>query len=91
MLKPAHYDVDVTISNRPQARDPEGETIHRELIAQAGYAEVKEVRVAKLLKIRIAAASPKEARHTVWKICNELRIFNPAAHVCTVSVGPVAK
>jgi phosphoribosylformylglycinamidine (FGAM) synthase PurS component len=52
---------------------------------------VKEVRIAKLLRIRVAARSAKEAEHAVWKMCNELRIFNPAAHVCTVSTGSGAE
>lgn len=74
------------VSNKPGARDPEGETIHRDLL-KSDFAQVKSIRVGKLLKVRVEAGSPGEAENLVRRLCDELRIYNPAAHTCQVSLG----
>lgn len=78
--------VNVVVSNKPSARDPEGETIQRDLIG-SDYRQVKSVRVGKLLRLRVEAKAPEEAERFVRRLCDELRIYNPAAHACEVSVG----
>ena len=80
------FFVNVVVSNKPGARDPEGETIHRDLIGSK-YGQVKAVRVGKLLKLSGEARGPAEAEALVRRLCDELRIYNPAAHSCEVSVG----
>jgi len=80
------YLVQVAIGNKPQARDPEGETIMKDLLHKSGYDSVKEVRTAKLLLIRIEAENEKEAVEKAFKMCNDLRIFNPVAHSCEIEV-----
>jgi phosphoribosylformylglycinamidine synthase PurS subunit len=82
----ATYQVDVTIESKPAARDPEGETIASDLMRKNGFAMVKGVRTAKLLKLTIDAKGEDEARKLAERMCNELRLVNPVAHVYTISV-----
>jgi phosphoribosylformylglycinamidine synthase len=77
--------VQVIIENKPYINDPEGETIHRDLVVKGGYSRVKAVRSAKMLKMTVTAGSEKEAVKTVQKLCEELRIFNPVVSNCTIS------
>lgn len=80
------YSVEIVISNKPQARDPEGETIMRDLIHKGGVAAVKEVRTGKLLAVKVEAASEEEAHIKVVSMCNDLRIYNPVAHSLNVRI-----
>lgn len=80
----SNYTVEVIVENKPLARDPEGETIHRNLILKGGYQQVTKVRAGKLLRMNVEAGSPEDARQLVRKLCDDLRIYNPAAHVCQV-------
>jgi len=80
------FSVEIVISNKPQARDPEGETIMRDLIHRGGVASVKEVRTGKLLAVKVDASSEEEARDRVVAMCNDLRIYNPVAHTLNVRV-----
>ena len=83
----AKYIVQVIIENKPYINDPEGETIHRDLVVKGGYSSVQSVRSAKMLKMAVSAKSEKEAEGTVKKLCEELRIFNPVVSNCTVQVS----
>jgi len=78
--------VEVIVQNKPLARDPEGETIHRNLILKGGYDQVTGVRAGKLLRMTVHAQSSKEAENLVRRLCDDLRIYNPAAHSCEVRV-----
>ena len=89
MARSTKFLVQVIIENKPYINDPEGETIHRDLVVKGGYSEVKSVRSAKMLKMSVNAASEKEAEKTVQKLCEELRIFNPVVSNCTVKVSRV--
>ena len=80
------FSVEIVISNKPQARDPEGETIMRDLIHRSGLKSVKEVRTGKLLAVKVEAANKEEARAYVISMCNDLRIYNPVAHSLSVRV-----
>ena len=80
------YPVEIIISNKPQARDPEGETIVRDLIHKEGFQDVKSVRTGKLLTITVEAESAKNAHELAFKMCNELRLYNPVAHSITIRV-----
>jgi len=82
----AIYNIDVTIESKPAALDPEGSTIANDLMRKNGYAMVKGVRTAKLLKISIDARSEEEAKKIAERMCNELRLVNPVAHVYSISV-----
>jgi phosphoribosylformylglycinamidine synthase PurS subunit len=76
----------VVIENKPYINDPEGETIHRDLIVKGGYSNVQSVRSAKMLKMVVSSRSEKEAEAMVKRLCEELRIFNPVVSNCTIKV-----
>jgi len=74
------YVVEVVITNKRSVRDPEGETIHKELIGRRGYANVKDVRSGKYLEFLVYSQTPEEALNYVKDICHKLRIYNPVVH-----------
>jgi len=80
------YTVDVIIQNKPAAKDPEGETILRELIHRHGFGMVESARVGKFIRLKISAESEKEAEQIAFRMCNELRIYNPVVHTCAIEV-----
>ena len=81
------FEVSVVISNKPGMREPEGETILHDLVAKSGFDQIESIRAGKYLRVRVVAQDAKAAKRIVEKMCNELRIFNPAAHSCEVTVG----
>ena len=83
------YLVVVTIENKAQIGDPEGETIKKDLILRSGYSNVESVRSAKCYNIIINTETEKKAKREVTKLCDELRIYNPIVSNC--SIGPVTK
>ncbi|HZA70654.1 MAG TPA: phosphoribosylformylglycinamidine synthase subunit PurS [Nitrososphaeraceae archaeon] len=85
----AKYLVVVTIENKEQVGDPEGETIKKDLILRSGYSKVESVRSAKCYNIVINTNSEEEAKKDVTKLCKELRIYNPVVSNCTI--GPINK
>jgi len=83
------YLVVVTIENKDQVGDPEGETIKKDLIFRSGYSNVESVRSAKCYNIIISTKSEADAKKEVTKLCEELRIYNPIVSNCTI--GPISK
>ena len=83
------YLVVVTIENKDQVGDPEGETIKKDLIFRSGYSNVESVRSAKCYNIIINTKSEEDAKKEVTKLCEELRIYNPVVSNCTI--GPISK
>jgi phosphoribosylformylglycinamidine synthase len=83
------YLVVVTIENKDQVGDPEGETIKKDLIIRSGYSNVESVRSAKCYNIIINTKSEEDAKKEVTKLCEELRIYNPIVSNCTI--GPISK
>jgi len=79
----------VVISNKAGVREPEGETILHDLVAKSGFEQVESIRAGKYLRVTVVAADPQSAKKIVERMCNDLRIFNPAAHSCEVSLGRV--
>jgi phosphoribosylformylglycinamidine synthase subunit PurS len=78
------FIVQVIIENKPYINDPEGETIHRDLVVKGGYSNIQSVRSAKMLKMVVNSRTESDAEMTVEKLCQELRIFNPVVSNCTV-------
>jgi phosphoribosylformylglycinamidine synthase PurS subunit len=78
------FIVQVIIENKPYINDPEGETIHRDLVVKSGYSNIQSVRSAKMLKMVVNSKTECDAEATVKKLCLELRIFNPVVSNCTV-------
>ena len=83
------YLVVVTIENKDQVGDPEGETIKKDLIIRSGYSNVESVRSAKCYNIIIITKSEEDSKKEVTKLCEELRIYNPIVSNCTI--GPISK
>jgi len=77
------------ISNKEGARDPEGETILRDLVHKSGFEEVMSIRAGKFLSVEVEAGDKDSAARLVRKMCDELRIYNPAAHRLIVEAGRV--
>ena len=71
------YIVEVVLENKPQALDPVGSTIQKDLLAKKGYNMISKVRSGQYLRIYINAKNEQEAKNVVVKMCNDLRIFNP--------------
>lgn len=80
------FPVKVVISNREGANDPEGETIYRDLVANSSFKQVKSIRTGKFLRVSVEAKDAPDAKRIVQKMCDELRIYNPAAHSVLVEV-----
>ena len=78
------FIVQVIIENKPYINDPEGETIHRDLVVKSGYSNIQSVRSAKMLKMVVDSKTERDAEAIVKKLCLELRIFNPVVSNCTV-------
>ena len=76
----------VTIENKHYLRDPEGETILRDLITKGGYNNIVKVRSAKTLRITVTEKSRMQAQKVVQKLCEDLRIYNPVVSNCKVKV-----
>lgn len=72
------------MENKPSAKDPEGETIMRDLMHRNGFKNVKKVRTGKYLRIEVEAENREQAKDIVFKMCNDLRIFNPVIHICNI-------
>lgn len=85
----AKYLVVVTIENKEEVGDPEGETIKKDLILRSGYSKVESVKSAKCYNIVINTNSEEEAKTDITKLCEELRIYNPVVSNCTI--GPINK
>lgn len=74
----------VVVSNREGASDPEGETIYRDLVSKSSFTGVKSIRSGKFLRFEVMAHDAVSAKEVVRRMCDELRIYNPAAHSITV-------
>jgi phosphoribosylformylglycinamidine synthase len=78
------YRVGVVVTYRRELRDPEGETIRRDLLQRAGYDRVREVRAGKYLDLLVEAETLEEAVRYVREACTKLRIYNPVVHTLEV-------
>ena len=80
------FNAEVIIEGKKNARDPEGETIMRDLMIKHGYDMVSSVRSGKILKVILEAKNEKDAEDICWNMVNELRIYNPVAHICSIKI-----
>ena len=83
-MAPQEFEVEITLMNKPAARDPVAETIQKDLLAKKGYEIVSNVRTGQFLRISLKAADENEAKEIVEKMCNDLRIFNPVTQNLTI-------
>jgi phosphoribosylformylglycinamidine synthase len=82
-----NYSVNVVIENKPLIRDPEGETILRDLMIKNNTTFVKKVRTAKLFRLDIEAKNEEQAKKITEKMCIDLRLFNPVVSQCKIIVS----
>lgn len=80
------FDVEIIIENKKMARDPEGETITKDLINRRGFQSITNVRTGKYLKLSVEAEKKEEAEHIVREMSNALRIYNPVVHTCSIRI-----
>ncbi len=76
-MNQSEFEIEISLENKPAARDPVAETIKRDLLAKKGYDQVSKVRSGQYLRIVLLAKSEENAKEIVTKMCNDLRIFNP--------------
>ncbi|MGC8543676.1 MAG: phosphoribosylformylglycinamidine synthase subunit PurS [Vulcanisaeta sp.] len=62
------------------SRDPEGETILKDLILTSGFVNVDKVISGKYLGFVVKANDDKEAVRYVGEVCERARVFNPTVH-----------
>jgi phosphoribosylformylglycinamidine synthase PurS subunit len=80
------YLVEIVIESKPVLKDPEGGIIANDLMRSHGFEMVEGVRVAKILRVRLKAASEQKASQIADKMVKELRLANPVAQVYTIIV-----
>jgi phosphoribosylformylglycinamidine synthase subunit PurS len=78
------YSARVDVLLKPGIADPQGQTIERALPA-LGYEGVAEVRVGKLIELKVTAASAEEARDRVLEMCEKF-LANPVIESFEVSI-----
>ncbi len=71
------FIIEISLENKPAARDPVAETIKRDLLAKKGYDNVSKVRSGQYLRLILKANNEEDAKEIVTNMCNDLRIFNP--------------
>ena len=86
MIVMTMFLVDITIENKPTIRDPEGEVIEKDLMVRNGYQQIRGVRTAKLLKLKLEAENETAAKEITAKMCDDLRIYNPLVSTYSISV-----
>ncbi len=75
------FEVEVVIRNKKVARDPEAETIYKELISRSKFKDaVLSLRSGKWFLFSIEARDERSALEIAKELCKELRIFNPVIH-----------
>ena len=53
--------------------------------------KIKDVRVAKMLTVKVQEKSPDDAKKRIRKMCDEMRIYNPMVSQISISVSKIRK
>lgn len=69
------FRIDVRITPRAGLLDPQGKAVHHAL-QSLDFPEVEDVRVGRLVRLRLRAGSPDEARERADEMCRKL-LANP--------------
>lgn len=77
------FRVLLLVEPKPSARDPEGETLAREL-RRRGYRFVEAVRAGKAFEVTVEAGDGDEAVRLVEEMAREARLYNPLVHTARV-------
>ena len=79
-----HFEVKVEVSPREGIANPEGSTIERALPA-LGFVTASNVRVGKVIRLRVEADSSHDAKSLVEDMCNRF-LSNPVIEDSQVEV-----
>lgn len=82
------YDIEVSITPREGLLDPEGHAVQNAL-RSLEFDGVSDVRVGRLIRLRIAAASPEEAREQADAMCRKL-LANPVTEDYAIELENVS-
>lgn len=77
--------VEVHVTPRAGILDPQGKAVQHAL-QSLEFANVEDVRVGRLIRVRMKAASPDEARAKVDEMCRRL-LANPVTEDYSITVG----
>ncbi len=77
------YPVLLLVSNKEAARDPEGETLTRELRSR-GFLSIARVRAGKFYVLYVEAEGPAGAVEEARRVASEARLYNPVVHEAKV-------
>jgi phosphoribosylformylglycinamidine synthase PurS subunit len=79
------YLIEVHVTPRAGLLDPQGKAVHHALHSLE-FADVEDVRVGRLIRVRMKATSESDARARVDEMCRQL-LANPVTEDYDISVG----
>lgn len=79
------YLVEVHVTPRAGLLDPQGKAVQHAL-QSLEFADVEDVRVGRLIRVRMKATSQDDARQRVDEMCRRL-LANPVTEDYTITVG----
>jgi phosphoribosylformylglycinamidine synthase subunit PurS len=79
------YVVEVHVTPRAGILDPQGKAVHHALHSLE-FADVEEVRVGRLIRVRMNATSEDDARQRADDMCKRL-LANPVTEDYSITVG----
>jgi phosphoribosylformylglycinamidine synthase len=77
--------IEVHVTPRAGLLDPQGKAVHHALHS-LDFADVEEVRIGRLIRVRMQATSETDARARVDEMCRQL-LANPVTEDYSISVG----
>ncbi|HEV3123340.1 MAG TPA: phosphoribosylformylglycinamidine synthase subunit PurS [Candidatus Dormibacteraeota bacterium] len=83
------YQAEVVVELRPVINDPQGLTV-RDGLRALGFAQVRAVRVGKVIRLELEAADDAEARAGVVDMCEKL-LRNPVIEDYTIEAVTAAE
>ena len=81
----ARYAARIEISHLPGVADPQGATVERALPA-LGYTNVTELKIARSIRLVIAAADVEAAHSQVSEMCERI-LANPVIEAYDISIS----
>lgn len=79
------YLIEVHVTPRAGLLDPQGKAVHNALHSLE-FADVEDVRIGRLIRVRMNATSENDARTRVDEMCRQL-LANPVTEDYSISIG----
>lgn len=79
------YVIEVRVTPRAGLLDPQGNAVQHALQA-LDFADVEDVRVGRLIRVRMKATSEDDARQRIEEMCKRL-LANPVTEDYSITVG----